>query len=485
VDRQTAWNETLVAAPGARDLAIAPHLIEGRIPDALRGGRYLQNGPGWTRIGGRIAHPFDGHGYIRDFRFTHEGGVAFKSRFVQTPAYLAEEKAQRLVYRGLGTNPSPWFWQNLQAPKLRHVANTTIVPWAGKLLAGWEGGAPYALNPETLETRGEEHFGGAVDSAPFLAHMRTDTAQNRLVGVNLHMGMPSRLVFREIDAEGNAVASKEVSIPGLLFVHDFVVTPRWYIFAGNPLRPRMWNFLRAALGAGTLIDAIDADMRKDGVLYLVPRGREGGVRTLRLPSSAFVVHFSNAWDEGESVHIDACAFGTFHFGGEFGYRGQTRPLDPTLPDGRTPQRFLRFSAGANDSLASMRQLSPYGIDFPRVHPDREGLATPASYVCTRADTRKSDPFDSIARVDSVDPDRPTEVWSVEGDRFVGEPVFAPTAGAAHDDEGHVLAVVYDAAAERSTLCVWPSDAISHTPVAQVPLPLLPYAFHGHYLAPTL
>jgi len=61
--RAPAWNTVMTAAPGEQDLEIPASVIEGMLPPELAGGRHLQNGPGWTKIGDHLAHPFDGHGF--------------------------------------------------------------------------------------------------------------------------------------------------------------------------------------------------------------------------------------------------------------------------------------------------------------------------------------------------------------------------------------------------------------------------------------
>ena len=102
--RTRAWNAALSTSPGPLDLTIEASRIEGVIPPALRGGRLLANGPGWTHIGGRLAHPFDGHGYVRAFEFQPDGSMKLRARFVQTPVYRSEEAAQRITHHELGTN---------------------------------------------------------------------------------------------------------------------------------------------------------------------------------------------------------------------------------------------------------------------------------------------------------------------------------------------------------------------------------------------
>ncbi len=480
--KAAAWNAVMTADPGEQALEIPASMIEGTLPGELAGGRHLQNGPGWTKIGGRLAHPFDGHGFVRSLTFTRDGGARFLSRFVRTPAYTAERAAGHLVHKGLGTNVSRSPLRNLRAPGPRNVSNTTIQPWAGRLVSGWEGGRPYALDAESLETIGEETFGDILPDAAFLAHVRIDSQSQRLIGCNVYRESPSRFVFREFDGQGDQITEREVTIPGMHFEHDFVVTPRWYVLAGNPMKASLPKFAKAMLGFGSLIEALRTDDARGGELYLIPRGRPGPVRTIRLPQRAFVIHFANAHDaDDHTCEVDMCAFESFEFGGEFGFRGPHEALDPDLPDRRPSfQRLYRATVRDDSDEAAWTQLSDYGMDFPRVHPAREGQETPAIYAATRSNHVNSDPFDAVARVDAVDRDRPAEVWSAEQGQFVGEPAFAPRPGARVLDDGWVIAAVYDGRAGTTRLCVFAPDSLAAGPVAAVPLPLQPYGFHGFW-----
>lgn len=473
--RQRAYNQTLLARAG--DLDIDDLDIDGSIPAGLRGGRYLLNGPGWLEIGGRVVHPFDGHGYLRSLRLRPDGGASLRARFVRTDAWKAEAAADRVVYRGLATNPSDRWWENWRAPGPRNVANTTVVPWAGRLLCGWEGGRPHALDATTLETLGEHDFEGALPEGAFLAHMRIDARARRLVGLSLTMGRFTGLTFREFDEAGRPVATREAQLPALVMAHDFFVTPRWYVVAGNLLRMRLGALLGSLMGAGTLLEAVQPTNPEQGLLYLIPRGREGAVRTITLDRPQFVVHFANAHEDGDEVVVDACAFERFSLGQEFGYQGQRAPLDPTIPDQRAAQRLCRARIPPDQQTATLQELSSLGCDFPRVSDALEGHIVPAVYVATRAEPGRSDPFDSLARIDLSAPGQ-TTVWSAPPNHFVGEPVFAPAPGAADPDEGFVLAMIYDGLGERAELGVFESARLDAGPVARIRLPLLPYGFHG-------
>lgn len=479
-DRARAWNVAMTAAPGDLDLRIPAGDVVGTIPAGLRGGRLLSNGPGWTHIGERLAHPFDGHGYVRSYAFDEDGGVSLRARFIRTRVFEDEQRAQRIVHRGFATNPSDRFWQNVGYGAPRNVANTTIVRWGDRLLAGWEGGPPHALDPVTLETRGPDSFGGLIEGQATLAHMHRDAARDRLILCSVAAGRHTGITFREVDADDQLVQTRQAQLPGMTFAHDFAFSDRWYVLGGNPLALKPWRFARSMVGAGTLLESVRVDTSKPGELVLLPRDAEGPVRRVRLPKPTFVVHFANAFERSDgALVVDACVFHDFDFGEEFGYSGPHRPLDPSLPEARGTQRLYRITIPDGAEEATWEALVPHGVDFPRIDADHEGRETRTLVGACRADTRFSDPFDSVIAIDLESAGRAHALWTAPRDVFVGEPVLAR---AGEGEPPHVIAILSDGLEDRTTLVVLRADALERGPVASVSLPLMPIAFHGDWEA---
>lgn len=477
-DRTLAWNRAMLASPGDLDLQVPASQIDGLLPPDLFGGRLLSNGPGWTRIGQEIAHPFDGHGYVRAFSFSAEG-VQLKARFVRSESYEMERAAGSLQVRGLATDLPGGAWRNIRAKGVRNVANTTVLQWQDRLLVGWEGGSPHALDPQSLETLGPETFGGVIQGESSLAHMRM--ASKRLVLVSIGQGRSSTLRFRELDASEQVLASRVEVLPEMIFAHDFALTPDHYVLGGNPMRLHLGKLAKSFAGMGPFFDAVGIDHSKPGVLYLVPRDPNAPLRIISLPGPATVIHFGNAHRTDHATIVDACLFSRFDFGGEFGYCGPHKELDPSLPDARPPQRLYRITIPHGSDQATWRQLTPYAVDFPSFHPAHEGQRTPWLFGAARRDTQFGDPFDSVLAVDLSSQDTPTQIWTAPKEVFVGEPIFAPKAE--HTEQGHLLVMLSDALAEESRLAIFDASQVDAGPIAQVPLPLLPVAFHGDWLAP--
>lgn len=160
--------------------------IDGVLPDDLVGILY-RNGPGKFGVNGeRVAHILDADGLVLRFEFrppSYAGNrVKFTSRFIETEGFIEEREKQQFTKRGtFGTAPTPdWYKLNrnglnadpAEKPPLltrvvanalnvdiKNTANTQVIAFGGKVLALWEAGMPYSLDPVTLQTIGIDSLG--------------------------------------------------------------------------------------------------------------------------------------------------------------------------------------------------------------------------------------------------------------------------------------------------------------------------------------
>ncbi len=167
--------------------------IDGTIPPELHGTLW-RNGPGVLDRGGqRFGHPFDGDGMICRIAFG-DGRAHFRNRFVRTEGWRREQRAGQIVYRGVfGTDKAGGFLRNAGDVRLRNIANTNVMYWAGTLRALWEAAHPHCLDPWTLETLGIDDVGDVLGpKQPFAAHPHVDPhgpdGSARLVGFGVQAG---------------------------------------------------------------------------------------------------------------------------------------------------------------------------------------------------------------------------------------------------------------------------------------------------------
>lgn len=147
------------------------HVIEGSVPADFPSGTYYLAGPGlFTDDYGSTVHPLDGHGYLRAFDINKTTGeVKFTARYVKTEAQEEEHDPDTDTWRFKYRGP----FSVLRGGKkigntkvMKNVANTSVLKWGGRLLCLWEGGEPYEIELETLDTLGKFDMINGCGSLP-------------------------------------------------------------------------------------------------------------------------------------------------------------------------------------------------------------------------------------------------------------------------------------------------------------------------------
>ena len=105
--------------------------IDGKVPAWLKGTLY-RNGAARFEVGGdRAGHLFDGDGAITSVRFGDTVSSGF--RFIHTPEMDHEAAIGKRRYGGFGTR-SKWPAWDFFTKQVRNTANTSVLPWQGRLL---------------------------------------------------------------------------------------------------------------------------------------------------------------------------------------------------------------------------------------------------------------------------------------------------------------------------------------------------------------
>ncbi len=147
--------------------------LEGMLPADLRGTLW-RNGPGiHERFGERYRHWFDGDGWLHEYRFSGTA-VNYRGRVLQTPKRARESAAGRRLYMAFDT-PMPSNGLPVRRPDDMNVANISVLPHHGELLALWEAGSASIINPETLAWQGFKTWRKDMQGMPFTAHPKVDT----------------------------------------------------------------------------------------------------------------------------------------------------------------------------------------------------------------------------------------------------------------------------------------------------------------------
>ncbi|BDE16326.1 MULTISPECIES: carotenoid oxygenase family protein [Mycobacterium] len=449
-----------VSEPQPSEFDYAVDQVDGAIPAELCGTLY-RNGPGrWQDHTGRpLHHLFDGDGMLSAFTI-RDGAVHYRNRYVRTRHYQGKGGVTHL-----GT-AAPGGWRANIGKTPPNLANTNIVEHAGRLYALWEGGAPYEINPDTLETVGPRRFGGELARmGAYSAHPSICPRTGDMYNFGVEFIPRPHLRIYHTDPKGSLRYLRSARLPYLAMTHDFAITERYLVFLVSPIIP---DLMSVALGRKPIGDALRYRPEKGTAFILVPR--DGGeIRRIESPA-VLQFHLSNAYDDGDEVVVDAVTYENPQLLRSIA-RFQTTPLRES-PSKLTRFRLTKFGRVLRETLSDSI------CEFPRHHPDREGMPHRYAYFTSRR--HLSSLYDSITKVDLSDHSENTYTAAGAGNSFC-EPVFVPRPDASAEDEGWLLTVEYQARQHVSRLVILDARDPSSGPVATAQLTHhIPQGFHGNF-----
>ncbi|QIR39314.1 carotenoid oxygenase family protein [Tolypothrix sp. PCC 7910] len=453
--------------------------IEGAIPPQLQG-TLFRNGPGLLDVNGQqIHHPFDGDGMISRISFVN-GRAHFRNRFIRTEGYLEEQKAGKILYRGVFGTQKPGSWlANLFDFKIKNIANTNVIYWGGKLLALWEAAEPHHLDPNTLETLGREYFNGVLSTGEaFSAHPRLDPSCNQdngapcLVNFSIQPGLSTKITIFELNPAGEMIRKHAHSVPGFCFIHDFVITPNYCILFQNPVT---FNPLPFAFGIRSAGECIKFQPNQPTRIVVIPRNPETaktGVKILET-QSGFVFHHINAFEVGDEIVIDSICYDSLP---EVEPESDFRQVNF---EAIAPGQLWRFALQLQNGTVQRQLIESRCCEFPTIHPDNVGHQYRYLYIgAAHAETGNA-PLQAILKIDLDSGER--QLWSAAPRGFTGEPIFVPRPNSQTEDDGWLLALVYDAAHHRSDVVILDARDLHKGAIARLHLKHhIPYGLHGSF-----
>ena len=444
-----------------------PLLLRGRWPAELRG-RFYRNGPALLERGAeRYHHWFDGDGMVQQFSLTG-GQVTHRGRLVRTAKLKLEQQAGRFVMSALGTQIEGG--PPAGGPDAFNVANTNAIEHAGRVLALWEGGSAYGLDPKDLSTQGPITWRKDLQQVPFSAHPKVDAG-----GHLWNIGTSgAAIVAWHVDPQG-ALASVQVGpspFPGGM-VHDMAVTERYLVV---PLPPVSLDIARPVVGDGPRHFAMQPG--EPLRVLVMAKADISQRRVFELPPQ-MVFHIGNAHETGDGRIVLSYIAAPDAWFLDQGAVALMAALPQ--PSGRAGLQIATLDMG--NGRATLQGV-PGEVEFPRIDPRRIGL--PARFLVTGASWQPY-PGRNNALLHGV---QLLDVETGRARRFdYGEHVVAeehivvPKPGKTGELDAWLLGTTYDARRQATVLNLLDAAHLEDGPVAQAVLPyMLPLGFHGNFTA---
>ncbi len=453
------WTLGFTDAP-AEGLQATARRLHGRIPAGLSGVLH-RNGPGrFSRNDWRYRHWFDGDGLVHAWRLDRGSDVTHTARFVETRKWQAEEAAGRFLYPTFGSQPP--HGRGLHGPDDINAANTSVMMVNGELMALWEGGSAWRLDPESLDSRGPRNWGDGLGGLPFSAHPKIDPD-----GTIWNFGQAAShdmLVMYQIGVDGQLRRADIIhDIPGGM-IHDFAVTDRSLVFlVGNLAFQRMQM---------PFLDSFGWDDSRGMRVIAIDKGDWSRRRTWELPPG-FLFHVGGAWEDPDgTIHVDAALSD-----------------DSEIATGHARDVMLGTPRLEHQSISRMRQITLYPdgradqavfsdvcAEFPQVDPRFTGLARRFTWHVGWPDGHMRGATQLVQR-DVISGQ--TRRYDFGTDIVVEEPLFIPSSQRAEEGEGWLVHTALNKRERATELHVFDAQRLEDGPVTSWRLPYAcPLGFHG-------
>jgi len=453
------WTLIVRDAPAAGHDSVA-ELVSGQMPDTFAG-TLFRNGPGrFSRQDWRYRHWFDGDGFLQSWQ-VGPAGVRHRGRFIETVKWRAEEAADRFVVPALASvPPNPG---GLSGPDDMNVANTSVLLLGDELLALWEGGSAWSIDPDSLGSQGPRRWGNGLDGVPFSAHPKRDPAS----GVVWNFGQDAprdRMILWKLGPDGNLLDAGVVNdIPGGM-VHDFVITERSLVFLIGSYR---FDQMRLPF-----LDSFRFDEGAPMLAVAIDKNDWSQRRTWELPPG-FLFHFGGAWEEVDgSIRLDAALSQDARFAMAGAYDVMRGRVEQQM-DSQSRHMQITLAPGGRSRIEAMGDGY---IEFPQIDQRWTGKRRQDTWHIAW-DANQPRGANRIERRNLHSGDH--DSFDHGPDIYVEEPLFIPAMPGSPEGEGWILHTALNAAARQTELHLLNARHLADGPVASWRLGYAcPFGFHG-------
>jgi carotenoid cleavage dioxygenase len=148
--------------------------------------------------------------------------------------------------------------------------------------------------------------------------------------------------------------------------------------------------------------------------------------------------------------------------------------------GAAPASLHRWRIDPAAGRVSEQPLDDRAIEFPRVDERRTGAPYRYGYAVFTGEGVDRGTGTAVIKYDLRS--GASAIHDFGAGRIPAEPVFVPASPQAGEDEGWLIAFVYDAARDGSDLVIVDAAEVTGKPVATIALPQrVPFGFHGSWI----
>jgi all-trans-8'-apo-beta-carotenal 15,15'-oxygenase len=364
--------------------------VKGKIPTSINGALYRNTSVHIVRDGKSLSHWFDGDGAI--LKIAIKNGEAYASyKYVQTESLKIENKLNKYIFPTIGDIPTNFIdkWKVTFQPA--NKANTSVLPLENKLLALWEGGLPYALDLETLETKGLDNLNG-IKSGAYTAHPKVDPDTGEVYNVGVVQGKKGMNVYKS-NKNGDIVKSTYVESYKYqsTLIHDMCIAGEYIVYIAFPTNIDLFSLL---LRKKTFNEIISWDYTGYNEIIILDKKDLNLVKRIKV-DPFFFYHYSNGFvDEMGNLIIDLVKHTGMEMFTVFPSLITKGELDKCYMNGKLVRMTIDIN---NGKLLNEMVLFDKNCEFPVIKDNTVGKKNDT--IIFNYDNTNRDYFKNIAKLD--------------------------------------------------------------------------------------
>lgn len=442
--------------------------IHGKIPSFVKG-TLIRNGPAKFHFGKKsIRHWFDGMAMLEAFQIG-DGNVTYKSRFLESDAYLKATKKDDLRFFGFVEDPCRSIFKRFftaffsnEDDNIVQNANVSIHRIAKQFVAMTETPLPVRFDPETLKTLGRLDYqddlkkSGCFESA----HPHYDFEKKEHINFQIEFGMHCNYIFYTVDAKSppKRVPFFSMEKKRASYIHSFSVTENFIILVEYPLLVKPIDIV---LKGGGYISQFEWDQNQKTHFHVISRNEGKRLRSFEC-DPFFSFHHVNAFEDRGKIVVDLVSYpdAAIVFG------------DPKGENFRKLERFI-----LNQNTLDRKTIARVPLELPRINYESCNMRH-YRYVYGVGFKYPDSKEDSIPIL-KVDIDSGKTISYGEKGCLAGEPVFVKNPLGTDEDDGVLLTFVSNQVNESSFLAVLDAKDLKMLARSDS-VPYIPYGLHGMF-----
>jgi len=480
--------------PMAFEATVPECRVIGEIPKDVFGGFY-RNGPTQRRPARQgVETVFTTDGMVQGL-ILENGKATFRNRWTRTPKFVAEERAGQALFEWVDCSASDWTaWglgdivRNRYTEGLSHsTAMVNAFPFGDQVMAvGEQSGAPLALDPLTLETKGYPVWAGKLSAGmrPPVAygdgnmspHPKWD-ADTGLLYAWGYSDEPPYVTLHWVHADGAMQTRPLTEAPYATVAHDGWLTENYLIL---PFQQFTISRERANKGIGAYGWETDLPI----MLALINRHDiDADITWITADiEPQYMMHMLSANEVDGTIKLD----GPLFHRPPFQTFEMAEPGDPFIPFFQvSPSALGRWTVDLDKKAVRSEIVDDTMCELPKIDerffgkPYRYGYLIGGHESDSRAGAMRMDTL--ICRDVRADSDLRFRLTESKHDAVL-EPAFIPRTPDAAEGDGYLIVPISKFRDHLGEYQLFDTHDIAQGPIARIELPFhMGWTPHGHWM----